>query len=140
MSADHLLWAILTLVGIALLLNAYCLLGLRRQKVTSDQAAELTKQTQRDLNFIQAELHELGSEVVAIKATSSVQAKQIDTISNRISSIEAKLRENESESPQFKLYQRATEMAKKGCSIDEIAATCDLPIAEAQLLVSLYHS
>lgn len=41
--------------------------------------------------------------------------------------------------PQGKLYSRATRMVQLGADIDEIMAECDMPRAEAELLLSLHR-
>lgn len=41
--------------------------------------------------------------------------------------------------PQGKLYSRATRMVQLGADIDEIMAECDMPRAEAELLISLHR-
>lgn len=41
--------------------------------------------------------------------------------------------------PQGKLYSRATRMVQLGADIDEIMAECEMPRAEAELLISLHR-
>jgi TolA-binding protein len=38
-----------------------------------------------------------------------------------------------------KFYTRAIKLAKKGADIDEIATECELPYAEAEMLISVYQ-
>lgn len=40
--------------------------------------------------------------------------------------------------PQGKLYSRATRMVQLGADIDEVMAECEMPRAEAELLISLH--
>jgi peptidoglycan hydrolase CwlO-like protein len=39
-----------------------------------------------------------------------------------------------------KFYTRAIKLAKKGADIDEIATECELPYAEAEMLISVYQN
>lgn len=41
--------------------------------------------------------------------------------------------------PQGKLYSRATRMVQLGADIDEIMAECEMPRAEAELLITLHR-
>ncbi|WP_417614575.1 DUF2802 domain-containing protein [Oceanisphaera sp.] len=41
--------------------------------------------------------------------------------------------------PQGKLYSRATRMVQLGADIDEIMAECEVPRAEAELLITLHR-
>ena len=41
--------------------------------------------------------------------------------------------------PQGKLYSRATRMVQLGAEIDEIMAECEMPRAEAELLITLHR-
>ncbi|MBM7456589.1 HAMP domain-containing protein [Oceanisphaera litoralis] len=41
--------------------------------------------------------------------------------------------------PQGRLYSRATRMVQLGADIDEIMAECEMPRAEAELLISLHR-
>ena len=54
-----------------------------------------------------------------------------------------KLREQQQElalkDPQGKLYSRATRMVQLGAEIDEIMAECEMPRAEAELLITLHR-
>lgn len=69
--------------------------------------------------------------------------KQLDVrtkhLQNKISSLEEALEKLKHEQPEDKLYRRAMKMVELGADIDEIIAECDLPRAEAQLLVDLHH-
>ena len=42
--------------------------------------------------------------------------------------------------PDSKLYSRAVKMVELGAKVDEIVRECELPLAEAELLVSLHKS
>lgn len=41
--------------------------------------------------------------------------------------------------PQGRLYSRATRMVQLGAGIDEVMAECEMPRAEAELLISLHR-
>ena len=44
------------------------------------------------------------------------------------------------EQPEDKLYSRAFKLAAKGADLDEIMTQCELPRAEAEMLLSMYKS
>ena len=62
----------------------------------------------------------------------------IQPLPEQIHQLEGGLREQLSQDPQVKLYQKAAAMAKQGVEAQEIADACDLPVAEASVLVSLH--
>ena len=64
--------------------------------------------------------------------------KIIQPLPEQISKLEGTLREQVSQDPQVKLYQKAAAMAKQGIDAEEIAQACDLPVAEVSVLISLH--
>jgi len=48
------------------------------------------------------------------------------------------LRELKLQDPSLRLYQRAADLVKQGASIDEIIEACDIPRAEAEMLVMVH--
>ena len=52
--------------------------------------------------------------------------------------IENQLRELKLQDPSLRLYQRAADLVKQGASIDEIIEACDIPRAEAEMLVMVH--
>lgn len=42
--------------------------------------------------------------------------------------------------PEVKFYQKAARLVQQGATLEEIMEACDLPLAEAELLISLYKT
>lgn len=93
----------------------------------------LFKEQQRQISGLEKQLHELRCGALGV--------------GNRVQHVEGKLaqaleRQDElakvNNDPQSKLYGHAMKMIELGASIDEIIKECDLPRAEAELLVSLH--
>ena len=68
--------------------------------------------------------------LVITRHLQELDEKQID--------IENQLRELKLQDPSLRLYQRAADLVKQGASIDEIIEACDIPRAEAEMLVMVH--
>ena len=73
--------------------------------------SQVSKQLEHRIKTLQGQLHQLGDSLELIKE----------------------------QQPQDKLYSRAYKLAALGADIEEIMAECELPRAEAEMLLSVYH-
>ncbi|MBU2893220.1 DUF2802 domain-containing protein [Colwellia sp. D2M02] len=62
--------------------------------------------------------------------------KSQQAISNNLQQLIENIQDNQE---QDKLYSRAFKLAEKGADIDEIVKECELPIAEAEMLLSVHR-
>ena len=81
----------------------------------------------------------LASKHEEAQANIFAMQRLIQPLPQQIEDLQGKLREQLQQDPQIKLYQKAAAMAKQGATADEIASECDLPVAEASVLVSLHR-
>ena len=109
-------------------------------------ALSMWRQSQRKLEAMSRLMRELTR-------TRDSYRKQIDELQaaniglgNKVGELyhqQDKLREQQQElalkDPQGKLYSRATRMVQLGADIDEIMAECEMPRAEAELLITLHR-
>ncbi|MFT5163139.1 MAG: urease accessory protein UreF [Alteromonadaceae bacterium] len=61
----------------------------------------------------------------------------LETVTSEVSEKQDELQLIE---PESKLYSRAQKMVELGANVEEIVRECELPLAEAELLVSLHRS
>lgn len=62
---------------------------------------------------------------------------KVKDLSLQVQRIEDKLQELEQLDPDTRLYSKATRLVNEGASVEELMQECELPRAEAELLMSL---
>ena len=120
--------------------------------ITSRRQAELIERQQQRLLM----LTETASEVLALReqfkeqpesssksdfAQQQVVAQlqqQVAQLNDEQQQLQQRLQEVAEQDPGSKLYQRAAKLVASGASVDELMQECDLPQAEAELLISLH--
>lgn len=113
---------------------------------------------QNDLDCLKIKADELSEQLTLYENITNRQQQQISELSNNLKtcfspleSLESRIEEvasevqlvqsnMNSESAEQKLYGRAKKMIEMGADINELVIECDIPRAEAELLVSLYKS
>ncbi|WJG08387.1 DUF2802 domain-containing protein [Aliiglaciecola sp. LCG003] len=130
------LWVIV-LLGVAIVLSGVCLATLffARRRITqleqqhsaiSEQFIFLQQQVEvhtEELNETRVGAHGLSAKVKELLAT--------------FDHLKDKIHEIENQDPDTRLYSHATKLANGGASVEELMRECDLPRAEAELLVSI---
>ncbi|MDV6316938.1 DUF2802 domain-containing protein [Idiomarina sp. HP20-50] len=120
--------------------------------ITSRRQAELIERQQQRLLM----LTETASEVLQLREqfkqssepsdkTDFAQQKAVAQLQQHVAQLteehkqlQQKLQEVAEQDPGSKLYQRAAKLVVKGASTEELMQECDLPQAEAELLISLH--
>ncbi|QYJ84374.1 MULTISPECIES: DUF2802 domain-containing protein [Shewanella] len=122
----------------ALLYVVACLaLVLYQQKQTSKLRAKidaltlLVKENDRQREAVKQELQELRSGTIGV-------GRRMLELEKRVTKQEARIDETVADEPQARLYTRAMKMVELGADIDELVKECELPKAEAELLLRLH--
>nr|WP_172634457.1 DUF2802 domain-containing protein [Shewanella violacea] len=124
---------------IAALVYVIACLGLvlYQQKQTSklrvkvDALTLLMKENDRQRETVKRELQELRSGTIGV-------GRRMLELEKRTSKQDARLDEVNQQDPQARLYSRAMKMVDLGASIDELIQECELPKAEAELIIRLH--
>lgn len=113
---------------------------------------------QTDLDSLKLKVDELAEQVTVYENITNRQQQQISELSSNLTTCFSPLENLEnrieevasiiqlvqsdmsSESVEQKLYGRAKKMIEMGADINELVAECEIPRAEAELLISLYKS
>ncbi|WP_299270821.1 DUF2802 domain-containing protein [uncultured Psychrosphaera sp.] len=113
---------------------------------------------QTELDSLKLKVDELAEQVTVYENITNRQQQQISELSNNLTTCFSPLENLEnrieevasiiqlvqsdmsSESTEQKLYGRAKKMIEMGADINELVAECEIPRAEAELLISLYKS
>lgn len=132
-TADNL--TIVALIVLPLVVLVVVLLILRRQQqVLVERADEAEKTAAALADEVRRIAHQQNED----QARTVVVTKHLQAIEEQQIQLENQMREVKLQDPAMRLYQRAAEMAKSGASIEEIMQACDIPPAEAELLVSMH--
>nr|WP_275659081.1 DUF2802 domain-containing protein [Shewanella sp. Isolate8] len=122
----------------ALLYVVACLgLVLYQQKMTNKLRAKidaltlLVKENDRQREAVKQELQELRSGTIGV-------GRRMLELEKRVTKQEARIDETVADEPQARLYTRAMKMVELGADIDELVKECELPKAEAELLLRLH--
>ena len=122
----------------ALLYVVACLgLVLYQQKQTNKLRAKidaltlLVKENDRQREAVKQELQELRSGTIGV-------GRRMLELEKRVTKQEARIDETVADEPQARLYTRAMKMVELGADIDELVKECELPKAEAELLLRLH--
>ena len=121
-------------IGIAITANfillAVVFFNLKKQKIKN---TELVNQQ----DFFSREIKILKHEISELNASSIGMGKMLKQLEQAILQLDSRQEELELQDPESKLYNRASKMAEKGASIEDIMHECEISSAEAQLIVSL---
>ncbi|EWH09461.1 DNA repair ATPase [Catenovulum agarivorans DS-2] len=127
----NLIWGGIAVLMLALLLAFFLIKQLKQQLLQNERAAsQKIDQLQRDIKVLNLELNEIRQSTVGV-------GKTVKTLGQYFSQLEQKFNEVELFEPESKLYSRAAKLAEKGASVEEIMTECEIPRAEAELVLSL---
>ncbi|RTR32550.1 DUF2802 domain-containing protein [Shewanella atlantica] len=100
-------------------------------KAKVDALTVLVKESDRQREAVKRELQELRSGTIGV-------GKRMLELEKKTSRQDARLDEANQQDPQAKLYTRAMKMVDLGAGVDELINECEIPRAEAELLIRLH--
>lgn len=103
------------------------------RKVRSGRAADaqLIEELKRQNTILRSEVAEMRSGLVSLNKRIKVAESNAEQLARQQS-------EMQYEDPDARLYSRAVKMVELGADIEEIIRECELPRAEAELLLTLH--
>ena len=87
---------------------------------------------------VEAIANNANNQQTEAQARTLVITRHLKELEEKQTDIENHVRELKLQDPSLRLYQRAAELVKQGASIDEIIEACDIPRAEAEMLVMVH--
>ncbi|GIU50672.1 DUF2802 domain-containing protein [Shewanella sairae] len=96
-----------------------------------DALTLLVKENDKHRETIKRELHELRSGTIGV-------GRRMLELEKKLIQQDAKLEEGSQQDPQARLYTRAMKMVALGAGVQELIEECELPKAEAELLIRLH--
>lgn len=129
---DELLIAALVCVVGCLGMVLYLQKQSRKLKTKVDALMVLVKESDRQRETVKRELHELRSGTIGV-------GRRVLELEKKLSQQSDKLEEASQQDPQAKLYSRAVKMVGLGAGVEELMQECELPKAEAELILRLHR-
>ncbi|RDV25093.1 DUF2802 domain-containing protein [Alteromonas aestuariivivens] len=131
----------LTVISFAVALIALLLVvvSLLRLKSQARLVARELAQSESRFKQLKLELTQALNQREEDHARSVALAKHIQDLQLAQTQLENQLREAKQQDPSMRLYQRAADLVKQGASLEEVMQACDLPRAEAELMMSLHR-
>lgn len=131
MIGDEILIAVLVYVIACLGLAFFQQKQTAKLKAKVDALTVLVKESDRQREAVKRELQELRSGTIGV-------GKRMLELEKKTSQQDARLDEANQQDPQAKLYTRAMKMVDLGAGVDELINECEIPRAEAELLIRLH--
>nr|WP_239032991.1 DUF2802 domain-containing protein [Pseudoalteromonas luteoviolacea] len=107
----------------------------KRLQQTQNNAARLHKQSHSDaeqISILRSEIAEVRASVLSI----GKRLVECETFAKDLAQQQAAQKYDD---PDAKIYSRAVKMVELGADLEEIMRECELPRAEAELLMSLHN-
>ncbi|CAB9493075.1 DUF2802 domain-containing protein [Alteromonas macleodii] len=87
---------------------------------------------------IEALANNANNQQTEAQARTLVITRHLQELDEKQTDIENQLRELKMQDPSLRLYQRAADLVKQGASVEEIIEACDIPRAEAEMLMMVH--
>lgn len=128
---DEFLIAALVYVIACLGLVLYLQKQLSKVRTKVEALTVLVKEGDRQREVFKRELQELRSGTIGV-------GRRVIELEKRQHQQAERIEESSQQDPQAKLYTRAMKMVALGAGVDELIRECELPKAEAELLIRLH--
>ena len=140
-------WLVIGVIpAVAILLVAFVLWQHQRQRQSFIALLREPQQTQTAMKALQIELDELrggiigvGQRVLQLETAWQRSQQDLQMVANEIEQISEHQQKMQLFNPESKLYNRAMKMVQLGAGLEEIMLECELPRAEAELLLNLHR-
>ncbi|MGL4615536.1 MAG: DUF2802 domain-containing protein, partial [Shewanella sp.] len=129
---DEFLIAALVYVIACLGLVLYLQKQLSKLRNKVEALTVLVKEGDRQRESFKRELQELRSGTIGV-------GRRVIELEKRLQQQSERIEESTMQDPQAKLYTRAMKMVSLGAGVDELIKECELPKAEAELLIRLHR-
>ena len=117
-------------IGIWLVMNLSS--RVKALSARSDEQQKLIVELRGELHNVQDALHELRTGSLGV-------GQKVRELVSQLQETQALQDELKGAEPESKLYRTATKLAQQGATVEEIMQECELPRAEAELLVQLHQ-
>ncbi|MGL5525958.1 MAG: DUF2802 domain-containing protein [Aeromonas veronii] len=112
---------------IALALASYIWLKSKRSKQESEASVAT----------LQGQLESLRKQMMELHTGAIGMGQRLQSVEGAMQQVNERQQELTMQDPERRLYSRAAKMVELGADLDEVMSECELPKAEAELLISL---
>ncbi|WP_232364425.1 DUF2802 domain-containing protein [Salinimonas lutimaris] len=137
MDASQLSVIALALAAIVLVLVIALAIQVRtnRQHQTQQHDAVL-----QQLTRVEEQQHNLNHQIEEQQHRALVQGRHLQQLQTGQGELENQIRDVKLQDPSMRLYQRGAELVKQGATVEEVMEACDIPRAEAELIVTIHQN
>lgn len=128
---EMLIAAALCLTVLAFALIIYLQQQTVKLRLKLEALTVLVKESDKQRDAVKRELQELRSGTIGV-------GRRMLELEKKLAQQDAKLEESSQQDPQARLYSRAMKMVALGAGVEELIQECELPKAEAELLIRLH--
>ena len=143
MELDLVIWDVLFIVGLVVLVVLMVLQEIRfnrRLKAQREESIAALNVLDEQLLASQRKVQQLSDDLGEYRSGVLGVGKQIRSMETEIQRLQAKQQDLDERDPEAKMYRKAGKLVESGASVEEIMQACELPRAEAELLISLHNS
>ncbi|MCE9680043.1 DUF2802 domain-containing protein [Shewanella sp. AS1] len=131
MIGDDILIAALLYIIACLALVLYQQKQMAKLKARIDELSSALEDDASQREGLKHELQELRTGTIGV-------GRRMQALEKQLAKQEARIDEASQQEPQARLYTRAMKMVELGANVDELIRECELPKAEAELLLRLH--
>lgn len=124
----------IVLLGVALGLSLIALLFASYIWSISKRSKQ---ESEANLATLQGQLDSLRKQMMELHSGAIGMGRRLQSVEGAMQQVNDRQQELTMQDPERRLYSRAAKMVELGADLDEVMSECELPKAEAELLISL---
>lgn len=95
------------------------------------------QESEASVATLQAQLESLRKQMMELHTGAIGMGQRLQSVEGAMQQVNERQQELTMQDPERRLYSRAAKMVELGADLDEVMSECELPKAEAELLISL---
>lgn len=95
------------------------------------------QESEASVATLQGQLESLRKQMMELHSGAIGMGQRLQSVEGAMQQINERQQELTMQDPERRLYSRAAKMVELGADLDEVMSECELPKAEAELLISL---
>lgn len=95
------------------------------------------QESEASVATLQGQLESLRKQMMELHSGAIGMGQRLQSVEGAMHQVNERQQELTMQDPERRLYSRAAKMVELGADLDEVMSECELPKAEAELLISL---
>ncbi|MBL0444258.1 DUF2802 domain-containing protein [Aeromonas veronii] len=95
------------------------------------------QESEANVATLQGQLESLRKQMMELHTGAIGMGQRLQSVEGAMQQVNERQQELTMQDPERRLYSRAAKMVELGADLDEVMSECELPKAEAELLISL---